>query len=226
VTQNSAYLEYARHLAQVMARFQRPDGSFPYRVNPQTGAVTEGYAPTAIEFAVLVEALEPLGAADEKLLLAAHRAVQWMVAYVAATGHWQGAYEDVGEQPPYYNLSQMETQWLVGYLCRRKDLDPAYLPLARRLNRWIEDQFVIFGPESEAHTHPVKGPLVFEQFVCWAPMEGHTAFWMASLIELHKATGEPVYLDKAKAAGNAICSQQFPMASFRRGGRAGSSRGA
>jgi hypothetical protein len=208
VTQNAAYLEYAKHIAQVTARFQRPDGSFPYRVNPKTGVVTESYAPVAIEFAVLVEALEPFQV-DEKLLMAAHRAVQWMNAYVAGTGHWQGAYEDVGEQPPYANLSQMETQWLVAYLCRQKDRDPAYLPLARRLNRWIEDQFVIFGPESEAFKHPVKGPLVFEQFACWAPMEGHTAFWIASLIELHKATWEQVYLDKAKGAGNAICSQPF-----------------
>jgi uncharacterized protein YyaL (SSP411 family) len=40
-------------------------------------------------------------------------------------------------------------------------------------------------------------------------MEGHTAYYIRSLLELHRATGEREYLEKAMAAGNAICAQQF-----------------
>jgi hypothetical protein len=147
-------------------------------------------------------------------LIAAQRAVQWLIAYVCNTNHWQAAYEDVSEQPPYKNLSQYEAQELIPYLCRHKNLDPGYLPLAERLNTWVEDQFVVFEPESEAPEHPVKGPLVFEQFGCWYPMEGHTGRWVLSLIELHRATGQQEFLDKAKAAGNAICSQQYANGAF------------
>lgn len=40
-------------------------------------------------------------------------------------------------------------------------------------------------------------------------MEGHTANWILALIELHKATGKRIYLDKAQAAANAICHEQY-----------------
>jgi hypothetical protein len=213
VTHDERYLNYAQHIAEVSARFQRPDGSFPYRVNAQSGAVMEGYSPNAAEFAILAEALEPYKV-DPKLLIAAQRAVQWLVAYVSNTNHWQAAYEDVAEHPQYKNLSQYELQVLIPYLCRHKDRDPSYVPLAKRLNAWVEDQFVVFGPESEATAHPVKGPLVFEQYACWYPMEGHTGRWIFSLIELHRTTGDQEYLDKAKAACNAICSQQYSTGAF------------
>jgi hypothetical protein len=92
--------------------------------------------------------------------------------------------------------------------------------LARRLTRFLEDQFVIFSSESEAFVHQtkgivhVKGPLAFEQFVCWFPMEAHGSHYLRTLIALHKATGDPVYLEKARATGNAICALQFEDGQF------------
>lgn len=213
VTQDERYLDYARHIATVSARFQRPDGSFPYRVDAESGKVTEGYSPCAAEFALLVDALTPYGV-EPKLLLQAKRAIQWLTTYAAGTNHWQAAFEDIPEQLQYRNLSQYEAQELIPYLCRHRDEDPSYLPLAKRLNAWIEDQFVVFGPESESWRRPIQGPLVIEQYVCWAPMEGHTGRWVLTLLELHRASGDPEYLDKAKAACNAICSQQFSNGAF------------
>ncbi|MEP6662589.1 MAG: hypothetical protein ABJC04_02895 [Verrucomicrobiota bacterium] len=207
------YIDYARHIAVTTAKFQALDGSFPYRVNPVTGAVIESYTPAAIEFVLLVDALKPYGVSNE-LLLAEQRALSWMLSYVTATHHWQAIYEDVAQHQPYANLSQFEAQMLIHYLCQHRSENPAYLPVAESLNRWIEDQFVLFDPASEAFLRPVKAPLVFEQFVWWFPMEGHTAFWINSLLDLHRATGKRVYLDKAKAAGNAICAQQFRNGSF------------
>jgi hypothetical protein len=40
-----------------------------------------------------------------------------------------------------------------------------------------------------------------------------------SLIELHKATGRRIYLDKAKAAANAICAEQYENGEFSTWGR-------
>ena len=119
----------------------------------------------------------------------------------------------------YTNLSQMAILPLGRYLCRHQDEDPAYLPAAVRLNRWVEDQFVAFGPDEEASPVRVKGQQVFEQFMCWLPMEGHMANWMLSLVELQKATGQRVSLDKAKAAANVICSEQYPDGRFSTWGR-------
>jgi hypothetical protein len=218
VTKHEPYLEYARHIADTTVKFQNPDGSFPYRVSPKTGAVTEQYNCSAMEFIELVEKLEPYGH-DARRALAAQRALDWLLAYVCATDNWKAAYEDVGETKFYTNLSQMPAQQLIRYLCRHKLENDGYLPQAIRLNRWVEDQFVTFGPGDEASPVRVKGPLVFEQYMCWWPMEGHTANWILSLIELHKATGDKVYLDKAKAAANAICAEQFDDGQFSTWGR-------
>ena len=203
------YLDYAAHIARITARFQAADGSFPYRVDPRDGRVTEAFCTGGIQFALLVDALAPHGAAGPELMMASERALQWMIAYPARTNNWQGGYEDIAEARPYRNLTHWEAQLLIWYLCRHTDRDPAYLPLAKSLLRFVEDQFVLFGPESEAHPVPVKGPLVFEQYVCWWPMEGHTGYYIQSLLALHKATGDKTYLEKARAAGNAVCSQQF-----------------
>ncbi|MCC6490808.1 MAG: hypothetical protein IT364_25195 [Candidatus Hydrogenedentes bacterium] len=218
VTQHEPYLEYARHIADTTVKFQNADGSFPYRVDPKNGAVTEQYNCSVMEFVELVEKLEPFGF-DVRRAMAAQRALEWVRTYVLATNNWKAAYEDVGETRFYTNLSQMPAQQLIRYLCRHKDENPAYLPEAIQLNRWVEDQFVTFGPGNAASPVRVKGPLVFEQFICWWPMDGHTANWILSLIELHKATGERVYLDKARAAANAICAEQFEDGQFSTWGR-------
>ena len=217
-TGHEPYLAYARHIADTTVKFQDADGSFPYRVNPETGAITEQYNCSVMEFVELAEKLDAYGF-DARRAMAAQRALEWALAYVCTTNNWKAAYEDVGETRFYTNLSQMPAQQLVRYLCRHKDDNPAYLPQAVRLNRWIENQFVTFGPNDEASPVRVKGPLVFEQFVCWWPMDGHTANWILSLIELHKATGEQVYLDKAKAAANAICAEQYEDGQFSTWGR-------
>ncbi|MCC6123968.1 MAG: hypothetical protein IT426_03325 [Pirellulales bacterium] len=207
-TRDPKYLDYARHIANVTTKFQAPDGGFPYRVKMKTGEVKESYCTGGIQFSLLVEALERHGV-DEKLQMASERAIQWMLSYPAESKNWQGGYEDVGEVRPYRNLTQWEPQVLIAYLCRNKDRNPSYIPWAKKMLRFVEDQFVLFGPESQAYPAPLKGPLVFEQYVCWWPMEVHAGYYLLANLELHRATGEQIYLDKAKAAGNAICAQQY-----------------
>lgn len=208
-TQDRRYLDYASHIARVTAGFQAPDGSFPYRIDPRDGKVTEAYCTGGIQFSLLVDALARNGAATPELLMASERTIQWMIAYPTQSFNWQGGYEDIGENRPYRNLTPWEAQLLIWYLCDHASADPGYLPLAKKLLRFVEDQFVLFGPESQSHPVPVKGPLVFEQFDCWWPMEGHTGYYIRSLLGLHQVTGDKIYLDKAKAAANAICAQQF-----------------
>jgi hypothetical protein len=213
-THEKKYLDYAAHIARVTAKFQAPDGSFPYRVDPRDGKITEAFCTGGIQFSLLVDALSKHGVVNTDLLMASERTIQWMIAYPSRTNNWQGGYEDIGENRPYRNLTHWETQLLIWYLCRHADSDPAYLPLAKRLLRFVEDQFVLFGPGSESHPIPVKGPLVFEQYACWWPMEGHAGYYIQSLLALHQVTGDKEYLDKAKATANAICAQQFENGSI------------
>ncbi len=52
------YLNYARHLGTVFARLQKNDGSWPYRVDPETGEVKEEYTSSAIGTARFLEDLD------------------------------------------------------------------------------------------------------------------------------------------------------------------------
>ena len=212
ITGRKEFLDYAAHIADTVPQFQRHDGSLPYRVDPRGGAVVEDYTCDVINFPVLVESIEPFRP-DVKRAAAARRAVDWMLAYPATTHHWQGAFEDVREKLPFENLGNMGTILLIAYLCRHAGEHRDYLPIARRLNRWVEDQFVVFHPDPTIQVNcPV--PQVIEQYVCHYVMEGHTANWIRALLALHRATGEQVYLDKAQAAGNAIVASQFANGEF------------
>jgi hypothetical protein len=218
------YLDYARHIADVTMKFQNRDGSFPYRINPETGSVLEQYTVSSMDFVNLVEALEVHGH-DAKRALAARRAIEWLLAYPCQTNLWAAPFEDIPDPGLISrNLSQWAPMFLIRHLCAHRDDDPSYVPLAVKLNRWVEDQFVVFGVVEYAHPGTqkmirVKGPLVREQSMCFAAMDGHTANWILTLIELHKATGKKVYLDKAMAAANAMCAEQYGSGSFSTWGR-------
>ena len=207
-TGNEKYLDYACHIADKTMDHQLADGSFPYRVDPVTGRVVEQYTCHAIEFATLVDAIEPLRP-DPKRAAAARRAVDWMLAHPVANHHWQAAFEDVREKPAYSNLENWSALYLIRHLCRHGDEDPSYVSTAEAVNRWVEDQFVVFGVDASIDVR-CPTPLVIEQYACNWPMEVHSANWILALIELHKATGKKVYLDKAMAVGNAICASQSP----------------
>src|SRR5687768_6482549 len=107
----------------------------------------------------------------------------------------------------------MGTILLIGYLCRHAKEHPDCLPTAKRLNRWVEAQFVVFKPDRTINVN-CPCPQVIEQYVCHYVMEGHTANWILALTALHRATGEKIFLEKAEAAANAICASQFPNGEF------------
>ena len=65
-TGDDAYLARARRIADVLLDLQNDDGSWPYRVDPKTGAVAEAYTSAAITPIRLFAMLEPL--ADPTLI--------------------------------------------------------------------------------------------------------------------------------------------------------------
>jgi hypothetical protein len=203
------YLDYALHIARILKTLQRPDGSWPYRIRPETGEVTEEYTSGGISTAAFYgELIRVTGKDDYTPTLT--KAVQWTLKNPCQTMRWQGMYEDVGEHPPFGNLENWDTLDAIVYLCRNRERIEGAVKTAERLNKWVEDQFVIFGPAgtpSCAYVHP---PAVMEQYFCYYPMEAHTARWIRALLLLHQATDNPFYRMKAVRAANAIVRAQYP----------------
>jgi hypothetical protein len=210
---DARWLDYARALADVFVDLQHDDGSWPYRLDPETGAVVESYTSNAITPArlfAMLEAVEP----NDRYRRARERAVSWMFANPVRTGLWQGMYEDVVELAPYQNLQHWDTNELIRYIAYALADDREAVDVAVALNAYIEDQFVVWGREQSPVYVQCPTPLVLEQYACYHPMDVHTATWLLSLAALHRMTGESSYLAKAVAAANAITRSQQPHGAF------------
>jgi len=212
------YLDYAKHLAAVLMRLQRDDGSWPYRVNPRDGSVVEEYTSDMIGparlFAVL-DALDP----DTAYTEARQRAVAWMLEHPVRTRRWQGQFEDFGEIAPYENLEHLDADELVRYLVWFREEIPNAIEIAKEIQRWVEDQFVVWRPETSTVPTECVTPGVLEQYLCYWPMENYNGFLTMSLMALHEATGDDAYLVKAVAIANAIVKSQYENGAFSTWGR-------
>ena len=134
--------EYAKHLGQVLLRLQRADGSWPYRVSPRDGAVVQEYTSDMTGPARLLAKLEAIDP-DPAYGDARRRAIGWMLDNPVRTRHWQGQFEDFGENAPYENLEHLDADELVRYLVWFRDEIPDALDIALDVHRWVEDQFVV-----------------------------------------------------------------------------------
>jgi hypothetical protein len=123
-------------------------------------------------------------------------------------------YEDVGAAPPYRNLQHWDTNEMIRYLVEHERDDPAGMRVAEELNRYIEDQFVVWRPSDRSVPEHCPTPTALEQYTCYRPMESHTSWWLQSLLALHGATKNDAYLHKAKSAGNAIVQAQQPSGAY------------
>ena len=205
-TDEKKYLEYAQHIAQVQTRFIREDGSMPYRVRPATGEVVEEYTTGHAHVASFLDTLHSISP-DPRWPVASRRIVGWLVNNPLRNYDWKACFEDVGTRPPFSNLSGMDALAAVRLLCRHAGEDSSYLAHARKLMRWVEDQFVSFGDEASLFVHTYY-PAVREQWVCDYNMEGHSANYAASCRALHDATGDAVWRRKEIATLNAIVRSQ------------------
>ena len=195
------YLEYAQHIAGVLLRFLRDDGSLPYRVDPQTGAVVEEYTCGTMSVAQFFQSLNNV-APDPRWQGGVERITRWLIEHPLRDFNWKACYEDIEEKRPYSNLTGMDALAGVRLLCSQGETAHA-----QKLFRWVEDQFVNFGDEL-SQKFPTFCPSVREQWMCDFPMEGHSSNYAASCWEMHRVTGDATYRRKGIATLNAIIKSQ------------------
>lgn len=229
------YLQYARHLADVLIRFQREDGSWPFRVDPCDGSVKpeNEYTSNAVEPATLLASLEEI-APLESYRCARLKATQWLLDNPVHTRRWEQLYFDAVAAPPFANLENWDTCQMIRYLVHYSGQSPAFVEIAEDLNRFVEDQFVLWRAEDYPPPSPSYGdiggqgpglvgsavnlrtptPMAMEQYWTYHPMAAHTGNWVLALIALHQATQNEQYLVKAICAANAIVRGQQESGAF------------
>ncbi len=181
MTGQDAYLQAAVRIADTLARNQRPEGNWPFRVNPQTGEVREEYTSSAIYAAMLFEAIDRVTHTDT---YRPNRdlAVRWVLENPVRTLDWRGFYEDVGNDPN--NRTNWDCIDTIRYLAAHRDEIPTAERAIEKLKAWIAENFV----ERDHMFAPAAG--VREQKVCFSIMGGHAIHWATMIADLYRTSGD------------------------------------
>jgi hypothetical protein len=197
------YLAAARRIGQTLLTTQLPAGNWLYRVHATTGeARGEEYTSTVVFALMLMDELErrqPDGTYRE----GRRRAEAWLLDNPLTTFRWENIFDDTRYVPNYANTGNYDALFAGRYLLAHRDEDPRFLPLAERLFRWVDDNFVLYGPDPWVPFRP-HTPSVTEQWHYYWPMAGHNANWLLFLLRLHETTGREEYRQRAIGAANVI----------------------
>jgi len=179
-TGEQKYLEAAKKIADTLAKNQRADGSWPFRVIPEEGTVYDDYGCGAV-FAV--EFFENLLARERspKYSEAHDKALQWMLENPVKHGWWAGFHEDVGSKGKTGNVVFMPMAFTCGYLLRKRSDSPQYLSWAEDIHAAIRKHFVHLEDHALA-----PAPGVAEQLACNVIMPVHTACYCSLLCTVYE----------------------------------------
>ena len=209
-TGDKAFLDAAAAIGDSLKAMQRPEGRWLFRVNPKTGALLEDYTSDQAEAILLLDALV-VDHGRKDLTEPRDKAVRWMLENPVKTRHWQQQWDDVGLLPPYRNLEFYDAALFALYLLKHATPDNGYQRIALDLVRFIEDQFVLWEPSAFPNA---LTPTVLEQYVCYQPIDWHVAHYIRLCQALHRATGEAVWLQKARAMADNLTAVQHPDGYF------------
>jgi len=201
-----AILDAALRIADTLKARQLSDGRWHFRVDPRTGKAVEDYTSDQAE---AIWFLDELDRRHGKKEYAATRegAVRWMLDNPVKTKHWQQQWDDVPLKPPFSNLEFYDTVFFGFYLLRHATPENGYQRTAAELFRYVEDQFVLW---ENSFDRKFIAPAVLEQYVCYFPIDWHAAHFIRYCRALHEATGEEIYLKKARAMADTLTAVQHP----------------
>lgn len=219
------YLEAAERIAGTFLTRQEPDGTWPLRQNAVTGEVQ---GPNRLIPMDVIELMEGLYAVSgkEDWRRCADRAFAFVENGPLRNWNWEAQFEDSPSYPqPYVNLSNIPANQVVRYLLARFPGDAKRVEQARAILAYVEDQFIEWEPPYRHGRFPKEGmsptddgswkwwcrpfddwmtPCALEQYACYVPVNASAANCVESFLAMSRATGEKVWLDKARALGDSL----------------------
>lgn len=209
-TGDREFLDAALRIAQTLKNTQLPDGRWNFRVEPKTGKLAEDYTSDQAEAIWFLDALAREYGRKE-LAPVIERAVNWMLENPVKSNHWQQQWDDVALQPPCRNLEFYDTAFFAMYLLRHATPRNEYRQTAEKLFRYVEDQFVLW---ENSYNPQFIAPGVQEQYLCYITIDWHAAHFIRLCMAMHEATGEEIYLQKARAMADTLTVIQHPDGYF------------
>lgn len=201
LTKNKKYYDWAVGIAETYKNLQRKDGSFPIKVNFETG---EPITNACAMLHPLMRFLEKLKTQYGVTAFAdvQKKGEQWMHEVAIRRFDMTGQFEDVGVVgiKPYQNLTNCTAATYASYLLSKKEVTKDEMTDALDLIRFSEDQFVywdIFPDENGFKKFCT--PCVVEQYEYRVPVDNSAVNVTEAWLELYKRTGDKLLLEKARA---------------------------
>jgi hypothetical protein len=189
------FLQAAEAIGQTLAEKQRVNGTWPFRVDPETEEVVEEYTSSVIYAVMLFENLDELNK-NTHYRAYRDRTWVWLLNGPIKTKEFRGFYEDIQESTE--GRTNYDCLDVIRYLLANRTESNDYLEIALELNAWVEEVFMdkIEGFE------PAEG--IREQLQCNVVMGIHSLNWASMLKELAEASGDVKMKERALQTANYV----------------------
>lgn len=189
------FLIAAQGIAETLAKKQRVNGTWPFRVDPETEKVIEDYSSSVIYAVMLFESLDRMNG-NNRFRTYRDNTWNWLINGPVKTKEFRGFYEDIPESTE--GRTNYDCLDLIRYLLDNRTESNNYLAMAIDLNKWVEGVFMdkIVGFE------PAEG--IREQLQCNVVMGIHSLNWASALLKLAEATGDEAMRKRALQTANYV----------------------
>ena len=204
-TGETRYREAAVAIARTYLRLQGEDGTWPLLVRESDGASVR--ANRLLPVGKLPDVLVRVGAltGEKAFGKAAERAFGYVLRGPCATWNWDAQFEDQDPKPPYENLQKGDAvRAAIALFARGRVAEGC------EIIDWCEDQFVVWSdPLHHQRWREWRLPVALEQYNYYKPIDASIADMISGFTAAWKATGDRLYLEKARAlADNLVCNQR------------------
>ena len=204
------YFDAAITIARTLQKLQRPDGSLPLKVHIATGENITGGSATPTHLLVLWRRFATQYGVTE-FAESLKKAEEFMMDVAIPSFDLTGQFEDVPvtDLHAFQNLTNGTYGGYAEYLLDKPDLTAREIEVAKELTNLSEDQFVHWNAlYTKEGFRQILTPCVYEQYQYQTPVNSSSTQVSQALIGLYRATGDKLYLEKARALMNAVMLMQ------------------
>ena len=204
------YLDEAITIANYYVKTITQEGSWPLLIDAESGrrisknlCIPDGIISFLFDMAKQTH--------DTRYKAAAEKAMTYMEDRCLATYNWEGQFEDVPPSANYENLTHFNAKNYMGFITEHREHTAETVATALDLCRYIEDQFVVWGPHAPSAKWDTSNwlyPTGLEQYRWYHPINGSTTSAMQAFIYAHKLTNNPLFLEKARALATTVVNHQ------------------
>ena len=201
------YRAAALAIARTYARLQGADGTWPLKVREKDGSPVRANRLVPGRYILgLFDRVEQAAetAAPHAFAQTRDRAFGYVLNGPVKTWNWDGQFEDMDPMPPYKNLQKgCAVDTALRFFAQGRIAEGC------ELVDWCEDQFVVWSdPIHNMDWKNWKTPTALEQYDYYTPIDASMGDMVGAFAAAYKATGNSLYLEKAKALADNITRNQ------------------